>query len=131
MKTTLLLGALVLLMTGCVTSTVETRKKEKASAYAALNPEQKSLVDAGKIQVGMSPDAVYVAWGQPSEVLESESLQGHQTNWVYYGQWVEETRYWIGPHLASDYYPRNYVRAEIIFVKGAVVSWRTLPRPAP
>lgn len=99
------------------------------------------MVDAGQIKVGMSPDAVYIAWGPPSEVLESETQQGHTTTWIYYGQWMQESRYWtsrefsrrnapfIDRHLESDYFPREYTRAEIHFVKGAVVNWQTLPRP--
>lgn len=123
----LLLVALV--AAGCATSTVESRKKERPTAYTSLPADQKSLVDQGKIQVGMTPDAVYLAWGPASEILESESAQGHTTVWVYYGEWAEEQRYWIGRHLATDYYPRNYVRAEIVFQNGAVASWRTLPKP--
>ena len=129
MRTFTLLALLALGLAGCSTPTVETRKKERPSAYATLPPEQKTLVDDGKIQVGMPPDAVYIAWGQPAEVLESETAQGHTTHWIYHGQWAEEQRYWIGRHLESDYYPRAYVRAEIIFQNGVVASWQTLPKP--
>ncbi len=92
----------------------------------------------------MPADAVYIAWGAPSEALESEDAQnGRVTTWRYYGSWMQETRYWAyrevsrgGPDLAlerylmSDYNPRDYVRAEILIKDGAVLSWRTLPRPA-
>jgi hypothetical protein len=118
-----------LLLAGCATSTVLTRKQERAAAYSALSAEDKALVDEGRIRVGMAPDAVYIAWGPPAEVLENETAQGHMTIWVYHGQWVEEQRYWIGRHLESDYYPRSYVRAEIVFQDGVVSSWRTLPKP--
>ena len=123
----LLLSAFVL--AGCATSTVEGRKKERASTYASLPPEQKELVDQGKIKIGMTPDAVYLAWGAPAEVLEDETPDGHTTTWAYQGQWVEEYRYWIGRRLESDFYPRNYTRAQIFFRSGVVSSWRTLPRP--
>ncbi len=123
----LLFGAVVL--AGCVTSTVESRKKERPGVYAALSSEQKALVDQGRIQVGMSADAVYLAWGPPAEILEEENQEGHTTIWVYVGQWVEEYRYWIGRRLESDFYPRAYVRAQIFFRNGVVVSWRTLPKP--
>ena len=79
----------------------------------------------------MAPDAVYIAWGPPAEVLENETPQGHTTVWVYYGQWVQEYRYWIGRRLESDYYPRSYIRAEVVFRNGVVASWRTLPKPLP
>jgi hypothetical protein len=116
-------------LAGCATSTVESRKKERTATYASLPPEQKELVDQGKIKIGMTPDAVYLAWGAPAEVLEEETPEGQATIWVYQGQWVEEYRYWIGRRLESDYYPRNYIRAQIFFRNGVVSSWRTLPRP--
>jgi len=117
---------------------------EKPAAYNALSPEEKQLVDEGQIQMGMSADAVYIAWGPPSEILQEETPQaGKVTTWRYYGTWMQETRYWayretnrrenglaLERYLISDYNPRDYVRAEINLQNGKVVSWRTLPRPA-
>jgi len=124
-----LLGVCGWLLTGCATSTVATRKKERPNAYAALPTDQKEMVDQGQIKMGMNSDAVYLAWGPPAQVLENETPQGHFTVWVYYGQWVREYRYWGGWYPSSDFYTGNYVSAEVIFQKGIVVSWRTLPRP--
>jgi hypothetical protein len=135
---------LFLLLAGCATkSTIESRRLERASAYDALPPDQKATVDAGQIRIGMSADAVYIAWGKPNEILESEDpQQGHLTFWRYYGSWLQENRYWAyrevsrGPrglylerYLTSDYSPRDYVRSEIVLKDGKVISWRTLPRP--
>jgi hypothetical protein len=91
----------------------------------------------------MPSDAVYIAWGPPSEVLESEDPSGHITTWRYMGSWLQETRYWayretsrgsadlaLERYLVSDYNPRDYVRAEIAFKDGKVLFWRTLPKPA-
>ena len=131
-----------LLLAGCATSTVESRKKERAAAYAALPPDVKSFVDNGQIKVGLSEDAVYIAWGQPAEILHSESGNAAESTWLYYGGWMEETRYWtyreagrgrdiyLERYLDRDYQPRTYVSAEIVFVNGQVTRWRTLPRPA-
>lgn len=126
----LLAGAL---LTGCATTnTIESRRQERAAAYAALSPELKSFVDAGQIRKGMTEDAVYIAWGKPAQALQHEDQKGAATIWLYEGGWMEETRYWIGrrhAHLEHDYQPRTYIRAEIIFVDGKVASWRTLPQP--
>jgi hypothetical protein len=136
----LLLGILVA-GAGCKTNTIETRKQEDPAAYAALSPEVQADVDAGRIRVGMNADAVYMAWGKPAQVLESESASGHLTTWLYEGGWMQEERYWayrtVGSgrdawaerYLARDYYPRAYIRAEIVFENGAVTRWRTLPKP--
>ncbi len=130
------------LLAGCSSSTIESRKKERAAAYGALTAEEKELVDKGQIQTGMSLDGVYIAWGAPSQILKSQTGNtGVQTVWLYEGTTMEETRYWtfrqvpyrghvfLERYLDRDYDPRAYVSAEIVFVGGKVASWRTLPRP--
>ena len=144
MKRLLLLSLGLLLVAGCSTSTVDSRRKERAAAYSTLTPEEKELVDRGQIQTGMSQDAVYIAWGPPAQILQSQTgSNGVQTVWLFEGTTMEETRYWTfrevpsgrGGHvfleryLDRDYDPRAYVNAEIVFVGGKVASWRTLPRP--
>jgi hypothetical protein len=137
------LALAAMLLAGCATSTVESRKQERASAYAALPSEMKTLVDNGQIRRGMNMDAVYIAWGKPAQVLQQEDQNGASTIWLYEGGWWEETRYWtyrqvvgrgdqvyLERYLESDYQPRSYVSAEIVFIKGVVNSWRTLPQPA-
>ena len=134
----------MLLTAGCATtSTVETRKQERYNAYSELSPEQRTAVDAGQIKVGMSMDAVYIAWGSPSQILAGESSQGASVTWIYHGTYFEEHQFWgypyyghygycrryyyPGPYLAYDYSPRTYVRAEVRFVGGIVKEWRSLP----
>ena len=119
-----------LLLTGCATSTVQSRKQERASAYAALSPEFQALVADGQIRRGMTEDAVYIAWGKPKQILHEENPLGRSTIWLYEGGWMEETRYWTYRSRVpiTDYQPRAYVSAEIIFVNGVVESWRTLPQ---
>jgi len=136
----LLLLPLVFLM-GCKTSTIDTRVQERSTAYAALPPEVRADVDAGRIRAGMNGDAVYMSWGKPAQILESGSEQGQVTTWLYEGGWMQEQRYWtyrtVGTGrdacaervLAREYYPRAYISAEITFADGAVKQWRTLPRP--
>lgn len=130
-----------LIVAGCQTSTVESRRLERSAAYEALSLEMKALVDAGQLKVGMSEDAVFIAWGQPSEILQSESTGGRETTWLYHSMWMQETRYWayrevwrgnqmhLERFLERDYDPRTYVNAEIKFVGGVVKEWRTLPKP--
>lgn len=140
MKSAFVLIGMALLLTGC-RSTIESRKTERAEAYAALPAEVKADIDAGRIRIGMGPDAVYMSWGNPAQVLESETAEGHVITWLYEGGWMQEQRYWayrtIGTgrdacaerYLVHDYYPRVYIRAEITFADGVVQQWRTLPKP--
>jgi uncharacterized protein YceK len=134
--------AIVLLLTGCATtSTIETRKQERLGTYVSLNAEQKAAVDKGQIKVGMTMDAVYIAWGRPSQILAGETAQGSLVTWLYHGTYMEEHRYWAfqdyyhrgryysSPSLYYDYYPRGYVSAEVKFEGGLVKEWRSLPQP--
>lgn len=132
---------LVLLLAGCATSNVQSRRNERLSSYEALDPEVRMLVDQGKIRTGMSEDAVYIAWGQPDQILQSEDEAGPKTVWIYQGTYMEEHRYWRArPYRHGrriywtsypdyDYYPRSYIGGEVVFENGAVKSWRTMPRP--
>src|SRR5437867_9151147 len=106
----------MLFLAGCATtSTVESRKKEHPADFAALSPEMQTLVDQGRIKVGMSPEAVYLAWGKPAQVLHQENEAGAITIWLYEGGFMAENRYWYYRRLAFDYQPVVYVRAEIVF----------------
>lgn len=132
---------LACLAAGCATSTIESRKKERAGAYANLSPEWRDLVNQGQIKVGMPQDAVYVAWGRPNQILTSQSSGGATTTWLYLGTSYQEYRYWTysyyprgrhgyaSPHLDYDYIPQNYVAAEVAFENGVVKTWRNLTPP--
>jgi len=140
-KQCLLLVLPLLLLAGCKTSTIASRVQERSAAYDALPADFRADVDAGRIRVGMNPDAVYMAWGKPAQILEGGTEEGHVTTWLYEGGWMQEQRYWayrtvgVGPYacaeryLARDYYPRAYISAEVTFMEGTVKQWRTLPRP--
>ena len=138
----LLLG---LAMTGCVTSTVEKRRQERYPAYAAFPTETRELVDKGQIKVGMPMDAVYIAWGKPSQVVQGQAPDGTSvTTWIYYGTAWQEYRYWnyhyypgwrygyyAMPTLDYDYVPSSYVAAEVTFQNGVVKHWRNSTQPQP
>ena len=53
MRTSLWLLVASLLLTGCATSTIESRRRERFAAYSTLSPEHRLVVDAGQIKVGM------------------------------------------------------------------------------
>jgi uncharacterized protein YceK len=139
--------AVAALLSGCATTTtVEQRKQERYGAYSQLSPEDRALLDGGRIRVGLGMDAVYIAWGKPSQVASSEGSQGAVTTWFYHGTYLQEYHYWshgpgyyCGPYgrpyyypptLRYDYYPRHYVRATVNFTNGLVRDWQTLPGPA-
>jgi hypothetical protein len=137
------LAALLAFSAGCASTrnTIDTRKQERYAVYSGLSPEFRALVDAGKIKVGMPVDAVYIAWGKPSQIVGGETAQGAHTTWLYEGTQLQEYRYWSsgpyygrrryygGPTLESDYYPATYVQAQVQFQNGVVTQWQTFPAP--
>jgi len=138
----LILAASVLLA-GCTTpSTVASRRAERPVAYEVLSPEDRAQVDQGQVRVGMPPDAVYIAWGKPAQVLESENAAGRITTWLYHGNSTDEHLFWnyreyprrdgavyMERFLDRTYDFKSYVSAELVFRDGRLESWKTLPRP--
>lgn len=136
-----LLVAGMAILSGCATSTVESRKHERYGAYSALTPELRTQVDLGQVKVGMTEDAVYIALGKPDQILQEETQAGAATRWLYHGTHLEEYRYWnrrpfhtghrysYDSYYVTDYHARNYIRSEVVFKAGVVAEWRTLPVP--
>jgi hypothetical protein len=133
---------LAMFATGCATSTIEKRRSERSLAYGSLPAESRALVDQGQIAVGMTKDAVYIAWGKPSQIFTGQNERGTTTTWVYTGTAWQEHRFWnyrmrgygrygytAEPYLDYDYVPRSYQSAEVTFENGVVKSWRNLTAP--
>lgn len=143
MKPWIMLSVVALVCGGCATHKLEARKAEKAAAYEALSAESKALVDRGEIRNGMTMDAVYIALGKPSQILQGENASGPIVTWVYLdyalreyrywrmptGPWTNPRRYGGVPYLDHAYAPQGYVSAEVVFQQGVVKSWQTLRQP--
>jgi hypothetical protein len=142
MKAIALLALASLVLSGCARSTIESRKQERYAAYSALNPNFRTKVDQGQIDIGMPKDAVYIAWGKPSQTITAQGPEGSKVTWVYMGTRLESYHYWTqgpsygyyrkghgyygGPYLAHGYYPKDYLSAEVFFETNEVKSWRQL-----
>ena len=126
---------LVLAAAGC--STPETRSKEKQAAFDMLSPKQKADVLGGKVVVGMSADAVYIAFGPPDRV----SKGGGTDRWIYTKPEFYDIPHWryrcvqrADGRMAAipEYDPlqmKRYVDAlEVTFKKGRVVDWKKFDR---
>ncbi len=107
--------------------------------YQSLTPEQQQLVSQGRIENGMSQQAVFLAWGAPnSQPYVGQQGKKNLERWVYtrmepvmvmsnwdvpcpgrYG-WCAD----YGPDTA--YIPRR--TATVTFENGKVVAWETLSR---
>jgi len=74
--------SLTFLFGGC--TTVETRIQERPEAFRQMSPRDQALVQQGKIREGMSRDAVYIAWGPPSERAPGRNRGQIVETWIYY-----------------------------------------------
>ena len=87
MKTLILAWSCVVMLTACSTpSTVESRKKERATAYAALSRDEQVAADQGQLRAGMNTNAAYVAWGKPTKMIS----EGTTTTWLYQDSELKE-----------------------------------------
>jgi hypothetical protein len=78
---TLTMLASTLILAAC--STVETRISGHPEIYQSLSPRDQALVSQGQIRDGMSPNAVWLAWGSPDRKIVG-NMRGRSTEtWVY------------------------------------------------
>jgi hypothetical protein len=77
----LILGVCALALAGC--STVSSRIREKPAVFAKLDPAIQSRIKQGIIDVGFTPDMVYIALGRPDETRERIGQDGRETIWKY------------------------------------------------
>ena len=128
------------LVASCAPSTPETRIRTHPEKFATLDKKEQSLVQQGLIARGMSPDAVILAWGSPSQRLEGNKDGKATERWDYagsrpvysnnfygsygygygpYGRRYSALGYGIGPEVA--YVP--YRLASVWFTNNRVDAW--------
>jgi hypothetical protein len=94
---------------GC--QTVDSRIKEKPDAFAHLDPETQAKIKQGIIDIGYTPDMVYIALGAPDKKRETITATGRTTTWIYstYYETFEDARY-VGYYrnVYFDPYLRSY-----------------------
>lgn len=74
-----------LLFSAC--SAPEGRAQQRRAAFARLLPADQKLVLQGRVRVGMSKEAVHVAWGEPSRQVESGAAKEAAVDtWIYVRQ---------------------------------------------
>jgi hypothetical protein len=134
------LFAVAMLLAGCAGNKVADRKRERPAAYAALPPAQQRWVDEGRIDVGMSSDGVYIAWGKPAMIVPT--TPGNVT-WIYRCNDTTAVPAWEHRPAPSSRYGARYGTvergtqfvgvaydcAEVNFEGNVVKSWREIPRP--
>lgn len=122
-------------LSSCSSVTPADRIAQNPVIFQSLTPAQQLLVQQGRIEKGMSPDAVILAWGAPDSQVQGEKDGRKTDRWIYNGYETvtvmsDSVTPFYGPYGWYDpYYPRTstaYVptqRAYVEFVNGKVSSW--------
>ncbi len=116
---------LILLATAAVAgcSSVGSRKSERVDAYNALSARYRALVDEGFIDVGMSTNAVYIAWGKPYQIMRVDFPSGERTVWVYTGATSEQVPSWRYRSTGNPYSTRFYEPATTTILRRRTSGW--------
>ena len=91
-----------LALAGC--STVQSRIEEKAAVFNALPPDQQANIRQGLVDIGYTPDMVYIAMGKADRVVERATSEGNQTVWVYNSYYREYQGSAFAGYRRSVYY---------------------------
>lgn len=140
MKIVLATFAAALIFASCAPSTPQARIQRSPEKFSALPAKHQTLAQQGQITRGMTPDAVYIAWGSPSESFQGSRNGKTTERWDYagtkpvvmdsfyggygygyspYGPYGRHAYYGLGPEVA--YIP--YRIASVWFIEGRVDSW--------
>ena len=151
MKLLLLPTALLaVLLASCAPSTPESRIAAQPSLFERLPPRHQDLVEQGRIDKGMSTDAVLIAWGRASREYEGSEDGAETLRWDYdgstpiynsnfygsygsgygYGRYGRYGRYsGYGSGFGSEITYVPYRRATVLFRNGRVTSWERTRQP--
>lgn len=129
--------ALVFLVASC-TSPVQRRIEKNPSLYNGLSDHQKSLVQRGAIEEGMSKEAVYLAWGRPDRGSRGSKMGKAYERWSYAaydpvfwgpygapgygwgsGPWLYDPYYAPGPSMSYIPYEERWAE----FLNNRVAAW--------
>jgi hypothetical protein len=139
------LAAAVIVLSACAAATPASRVAQAPQLFEPLPAAQKEAVLQGRVEEGMSPDAVYLACGQPDRVMRGSENGKPYELWRYtqlipvyhagvsmgfgygrgYGRHHEFYEPgWIGYDAGPDYVP---VTAVVVrFSRNRVTGWERL-----
>lgn len=143
-----------LALPGCETlNPAQRRIKQRPELFAGLSEKEKALVDQGKIEEGMSRDAVYLAWGRPGYIMTGNRNKRGNEKWAYFhtapvqtasmgfGSYASHpfySSYGIHPAYGYGYRYRSgrgvstgvdylpYIGSTVEFINGRVVAWESV-----
>ncbi|MFM1850403.1 MAG: hypothetical protein RIS54_87 [Verrucomicrobiota bacterium] len=83
----LLFAAVALALAGC--STFEKRAAQKSAVFNALDAPTQAKLKEGVVEIGYTPDVVYIALGSPDRRTEEVTAKGRKETWIYNSYYSE------------------------------------------
>jgi hypothetical protein len=134
--TTFMLAASFGFLVGC--QSVNERIKEKPDVFASVDKATQDKIKQGIIDLGFTPDLVYLALGQPDQKRESVTAAGTSVTWiyntyyqrydgtafvgyerrVYFDPLVRSYRIYYHPAYAETYHDEKEERIRVVFRNG-------------
>jgi hypothetical protein len=71
----------LLFLAGC--STIDKRIQEKSALFNGLDAPTQEQLRKGIVEIGYSPDMVYIALGKPDGIRDRVSADGRELIWTY------------------------------------------------
>jgi len=88
-------AAAALLLAGC--NTFNSRARQMSGVYDNLPANEQQRLQRGTINVGDTPEMVYIALGNPDERRDVMNADGAQNTWIYKSYWQQyEGTAWLG-----------------------------------
>lgn len=116
--------AVGLSLVSCIPSTPQTRIQQSPRLFAALSANHRTLVQQGQITRGMSPDAVYLAWGRPSGVFQGSKAGDLTERWDYVASRPVDVTNFYGSYGYGGYGPHGrYGYSAIGFGLGPEIAY--------
>ena len=99
----------VLAVAGC--SHVANRIQERQAVFSSLDPSTQEKLKKGEVDVGYTPDMVYIALGNPDEKHEKLLPTGVRQTWIYHSYYQEYQGTAVSYYRHAIYYPptRSYI----------------------
>lgn len=141
-----LLSAAALALLASCTSPIVKRIERNPEIYNSLSTRHKELVQQGRVEEGMSKQAVFIAWGRPDRASKGSKSGKSYEKWSYTGYDAAYTRGWGYGGYPGGYWGRGYGRscyydhaffyepmttyvpyeaARVEFLSGRVSAWST------
>jgi len=112
-----LAAVLLLTLAGC--TTVNRRIQERSTVYAALDPATQDRLRLGRVDLGDTPDMVYIALGRPTKTTDRITAEGRDSTWSYksfYEEYAGTTQTGYRRTVIVDQANnRSFVRVEPIY----------------